>query len=102
MFEYHQTPNLSLHSLLASNKTQHVLIDDDRLKLQRTSFDYSLTIDNVTIDDEGIYTCEINTYPTQNAIVHLYLLVPFIKGSLIILLLCNPNFGASFYSILKL
>ncbi len=49
-----------------------MLISDSRLNVQRTDIDYSLTITDVTIDDDGIYTCEINTQPQQKAIIHLY------------------------------
>ncbi|CAF4044435.1 unnamed protein product [Rotaria magnacalcarata] len=57
-------------SILAHN--QDLLISDPRLTIQRTDFDYSLTITNVNIDDEGIYACEVNTQPPQKALVHLY------------------------------
>jgi hypothetical protein len=49
-----------------------LLISDSRLNVQRTDIDYSLTITDVTIDDEGTYACEINTQPQQKAIIHLY------------------------------
>jgi hypothetical protein len=57
-------------SILAHN--QDLLISDYRLNIQRTDIDYSLTIMNVNLDDEGIYACEVNTQPPQKAIVHLY------------------------------
>jgi hypothetical protein len=57
-------------SILAHN--QDLLISDYRLSIQRTDIDYSLTIINVNIDDEGIYACEVNTQPPQKAFVHLY------------------------------
>ncbi|CAF3401768.1 unnamed protein product [Rotaria sp. Silwood1] len=57
-------------SILAHN--QDLLISDYRLNIQRSDYDYSLTITNVNIDDEGIYTCEVNTQPPQKAFVHLY------------------------------
>ncbi len=57
-------------SILAHN--QDLLITDYRLNIQRTDIDYSLTITHVTIDDEGIYACEINTQPPEKAMVHLY------------------------------
>ena len=57
-------------SILAHN--QDLLINDNRLSIQRTHIDYSLTINDVTIDDEGIYACEINTQPTHKAIIHVY------------------------------
>ncbi|CAF3604725.1 unnamed protein product [Rotaria sordida] len=57
-------------SILAHN--QDLLITDYRLNIQRTDHDYSLTITNVNIDDEGIYTCEVNTQPPQKAFIHLY------------------------------
>ncbi|CAF0735698.1 unnamed protein product [Rotaria sordida] len=60
-------------SILAHN--QDLLITDYRLNIQRTDHDYSLTITNVNIDDEGIYTCEVNTQPPQKAFVHLYVQV---------------------------
>jgi hypothetical protein len=56
--------------ILAHN--QDLLISDRRLNIQRTDIDYSLTITDVTIDDEGIYACEINTQPPEKAIIHLY------------------------------
>ncbi len=56
--------------ILAHN--QDLLISDSRLNVQRTDIDYSLTITDVTIDDEGTYACEINTQPQQKAIIHLY------------------------------
>ncbi len=48
------------------------MISDYRLTVQRTDIDYSLTITNVNIDDEGIYACEVNTQPPRKAFVHLY------------------------------
>lgn len=57
-------------SILAHN--QDLLISDYRLTIQRTNIDYSLTIINVNIDDEGIYACEVNTQPPQKAFIHLY------------------------------
>ena len=57
-------------SILAHN--QDLLISDSRLHIQRTDIDYSLTISNVNLDDEGIYGCEVNTQPPQKAVVHLY------------------------------
>ncbi|CAF3010444.1 unnamed protein product [Rotaria socialis] len=57
-------------SILAHN--QDLLISDPRLTIQRTDSDYSLTITNVNIDDEGFYACEVNTQPPQKALVHLY------------------------------
>lgn len=57
-------------SILAHN--QDLLISDYRLNVQRTDTDYSLTINDVNIDDEGIYACEVNTQPPQKAFVHLY------------------------------
>lgn len=51
---------------------QDLLITDQRLSIQRTDVDYSLTISDVTVHDEGNYACEINTQPPQRAIVHLY------------------------------
>lgn len=62
-------PN-SADSILAHN--QDLLISDYRLNVQRTDVDYSLTITNVNIDDEGVYACEVNTQPPQKAFVHLY------------------------------
>jgi len=63
-------------SILAHN--QDLLISDYRLNIQRTDIDYSLTIMNVNIDDEGIYACEVNTQPPQKAFVHLYVQGKFI------------------------
>ncbi|UJR27714.1 hypothetical protein I4U23_008991 [Adineta vaga] len=60
----------SADSLLAHN--QDLLISDSRLNVQRTDVEYTLTITNVQVDDEGIYTCEVNTQPSQKAFVHLY------------------------------
>ncbi len=57
-------------SILAHN--QDLLISDDRLNIQRTDLDYSLTITNVNIDDEGIYACEVNTQPPEKAFIYLY------------------------------
>ncbi|CAF4810919.1 unnamed protein product, partial [Rotaria sp. Silwood2] len=57
-------------SILAHN--QDLLITDYRLNIQRTDTEYSLTITNINIDDEGIYTCEVNSQPPQKAFVHLY------------------------------
>lgn len=57
-------------SILAHN--QDLLISDSRFTVQRTDIDYSLTITNVNVDDEGIYACEVNTQPPQKASVHLY------------------------------
>jgi hypothetical protein len=57
-------------SILAHN--QDLLISDYRLNIQRTDIDYSLTITDVNIDDEGIYACEVNTQPPQKAFIHLY------------------------------
>ncbi|CAF0954685.1 unnamed protein product [Adineta steineri] len=56
--------------ILAHN--QDSLISDDRLTIQRTDIDYSLIINNVNIDDEGIYVCEVNTQPPQKTSIHLY------------------------------
>jgi hypothetical protein len=56
--------------ILAHN--QDLLISDHRLNIQRTDMDYSLIITDVTIDDEGIYACEINTQPPQKSLIHLY------------------------------
>jgi hypothetical protein len=56
--------------ILAHN--QDLLISDNRLNIQRTDIDYSLTITNVNIDDEGSYACEINTQPPERAIIHLH------------------------------
>lgn len=64
-------------SILAHN--QDLLITDYRLSIQRTNIDYSFTIMNVNIDDEGIYACEVNTQPPQKAFVHLY-----VQGKLLI------------------
>lgn len=50
---------------------QDLLISDQRLNIQRTNLDYSLTIVNATVEDEGNYACEINTQPPQRALVHL-------------------------------
>jgi hypothetical protein len=60
----------SADSILAHN--QDLLISDSRLSIQRTDTDYTLTITNVNIDDEGIYACEVNTQPPQNALIHLF------------------------------
>ncbi|CAF1665948.1 unnamed protein product [Adineta ricciae] len=57
-------------SLLAHN--QDLLISDSRLNVQRTDVEYTLTITDVQTDDEGIYTCEVNTQPPQKALIHLY------------------------------
>jgi len=57
--------------ILAHN--QDLLITDNRLTVQRTDIDYSLTITDVTVDDEGIYACEINTQTPQKALIHLYI-----------------------------
>ncbi|CAF3212647.1 unnamed protein product, partial [Rotaria sp. Silwood2] len=55
--------------ILAHN--QDLLISDDRLNIQRTHIDYTLTITNVKIDDEGTYVCEVNTQPPKKAIIYL-------------------------------
>lgn len=60
----------SADSLLAHN--QDLLIADHRMSIQRTDADYTLTITDVHADDEGTYTCEVNTQPPQKASVHLY------------------------------
>ncbi|CAF1254627.1 unnamed protein product [Rotaria sp. Silwood1] len=56
--------------ILAHN--QDLLISDDRLNIQRTDIDYTLTIIDVKIEDEGIYACEVNTQPPKKAIIYLY------------------------------
>lgn len=48
------------------------MVLDDRLTVQRTEYDYTLIITDVTIDDEGIYVCEINTLIPQNSFIHLH------------------------------
>jgi len=57
-------------SIIAHN--QALLISDSRLNLQRTDTDYSLIINDVTSDDDGIYACEVNTEIPQKAFIHLY------------------------------
>ncbi|CAF2420933.1 unnamed protein product [Rotaria sp. Silwood2] len=80
-------------SILAHN--QDLLITDYRLNIQRTDTEYSLTITNINIDDEGIYTCEVNSQPPQKAFVHLY-----VQGKCIIFheYLVSAFFYASFFS----
>lgn len=64
------SPSHPADSILAHN--QDLLISDSRLNIQRTDMDYSLTLTNVNIDDEGTYACEVNTQPPQKAFIHLH------------------------------
>lgn len=56
-------------SILAHN--QHLLISDSRINVQRSDIEYSLTINDINTDDEGIYACEVNTQPPQRAYIQL-------------------------------
>ena len=82
-------------SVLAHN--QDLLISDYRLNIQRTDNDYTLTIINVNIDDEGIYACEANTLPPQRAFVHLYIQGKSIQF-LVDMVLVFYSFNAQSYS----
>jgi hypothetical protein len=56
--------------ILAHN--QDLLISDDRLNVQRTDTDYSLTINDVTINDEGIYFLSIHGLEKIHNVVFIY------------------------------
>lgn len=56
-------------SILAHN--QDLLIVDSRLNIQRSDMDYSLTLNDVQVDDEGIYACEMNTQPPTRDFIYL-------------------------------
>jgi hypothetical protein len=78
--------------ILAHN--QDLLISDSRLSIQRTDIDYSLIITDVTIDDEGLYACEINTQPPQKATVHLY-----VQGKKIFLIMSSTRVFVVFLTV---
>lgn len=56
-------PNENEVDLVLAHNTD-VLINDPRLSVQRGEIDYSLSIENVTGEDRGIYACEMNSDPS--------------------------------------